>query len=142
MPQPVKLSDALIGAAREAAALTHRSLASQVEHWATLGRAIDGQLTKQQTADLVRGVQEARAVYGSPVSQAIAERITATIESVRSGNFGREIRESLHATSGPIYGTHPDFPGQMVRRNPDGTLTPGQLVGRNFMVDEVRSAAT
>ena len=68
MPQPVKLSDALIDSARKVAAGAHRSLASQVEHWAALGRAVEGSLTVEQAAALKRGVRDAPGIY-QPVSQ-------------------------------------------------------------------------
>ena len=135
MPKPVKLSDTLYDAAREAADLSHRSLSAQIEHWATLGRAIEGQITTRQSVELVRGVQEARALYGPPVSADIAERISTTVESIVDGSFSRRMRERLHAAALPIYGNHPDFPGKLVRRSPDGTQTPGRLVDRQFVAE-------
>ena len=57
MPQPVKISDALIEAAREVAPLANRSLAAQVEHWAALGRSIEGSLTSDQSTALKRAVR-------------------------------------------------------------------------------------
>ena len=135
MPKPVKLSDILYDAAREAADLSHRSLSAQIEHWATLGRAIEGQITTRQSVELVRGVQEARALYGPQVSADIAERISTTVESIVDGSFSRRMREHLHAAALPIYGNHPDFPGKPVRRSPDGTLTPGRLVDRQFVAE-------
>lgn len=37
----VKLNSRLVDAAREEAELFHRSLSGQIEHWATLGRALE-----------------------------------------------------------------------------------------------------
>jgi hypothetical protein len=142
MPKPVKLSDSLYAAARDAADVSHRTLSSQIEHWATLGRAIEGQITMQQTVELVRGVREARAPYATPLSADIAERIAATVQSIRDGSFSRAMRDQLRATGKPLYGTHPDFPGRLVRRNPDGTVTPGQLVNRKFIADAADEART
>jgi hypothetical protein len=136
MPQPVKISDALMEAARSAADLTHRSVAAQVEHWATLGRAIEGQLTAQQSSELVRSVREAQATYGAPPNVSFAERLADAMVSARDGTFSRRMRDELHHSERTLYGTHPDFPGKLVRRSPDGSLTPGQLVGRQFVADD------
>ncbi|MET0283536.1 MAG: hypothetical protein ABW352_03680 [Polyangiales bacterium] len=44
MPQPVKLSDALVEDARETGEVAERSIASQIEHWARLGRVVEAVL--------------------------------------------------------------------------------------------------
>ena len=41
MPVPVKVSDRLMQLAKADAATAHRSATAQIEHWATLGRAIE-----------------------------------------------------------------------------------------------------
>ena len=136
MPQPVKISDARMEAARAAADLAHRSLTAQIKHWATLGRAIEGQLTAQQSSELVKGVREAQATYGAPLNPAIAERLAEALMCARDGSFGRQMDEELLASGRTLYGSHPNFPGKLVRRNTDGSLTPGQLRGREFVPDE------
>ena len=130
MPQPVKLSDPLIDAAREAAPLAHRSLAAQIEHWAALGRAIEGNLTATQSATLTRSIQEPRpAAYApQPPAQALAEALQAAL----TPQLSRETSAELARSAGPIYGSHPAYPGYLVRYDPDGTLTPGRLVDREF----------
>jgi len=135
MPQPVKLSDSLIDAAREAAPLAHRSLAAQVEHWAALGRAIEHTLTSEQSAILKRGMvrEPAAQPYASPAAAQPTEVLAAALERAVSPEFAAQVRASLGATKGPQYGTHPDHPGSLVRRNADGTLTPGRMVKRKFV---------
>lgn len=133
MPKPVKLSDTLYDAARAAANLSHRSLSAQVEHWATIGRAIDGQITTQQTSELVRGVQEARALYGPPLAPDIAECVAATVNRLTDGSFTRNMRDALRKSGTPSYGHHAQFPGKLVRHNADGTLTPGRMVQNQFV---------
>jgi hypothetical protein len=134
MPQPVKLSDNLIEAAREAAPLAHRSLAAQIEHWATLGRAIEGSLTSDQSAVLKRGgVREPAArPYNSALIPDPSQILATALEHAVSPEFAAQVRLSLGRQAGPKYGTHPDFPGQLVRHNADGTLTPGRMVNREF----------
>ena len=41
MPAPVKISDRLLARAKEEAKSTQRSVTAQIEHWATLGRAVE-----------------------------------------------------------------------------------------------------
>lgn len=41
MAASIRVSDSLYQAAEEEAALMHRSLAMQIEHWASLGRALE-----------------------------------------------------------------------------------------------------
>lgn len=130
MSQPVKLSDSLIDAARAVAVDADRSLAGQIEHWASIGRAIERTLTStdvhalkrsntaihQETQDLEPRHAVVRALAESlqpTASAAIAARI-ATLSSVR-------------------YGADPVYPGFLVRVEADGTKTPGRFVGRTFL---------
>jgi hypothetical protein len=135
VPQPVKLSDALIEAAREAAPLAHRSLAAQVEHWAALGRAIEGSLTSDQSATLKRSaVQEPTAHPYAPAPTGYpAQILAAALEHAVSPEFAAQVRASLDRQTGPKYGTHKDHPGLLVRHNADGTVTPGHMVNREFV---------
>ena len=135
MPQPVELSDSLINAAREAAELAHRSLAAQVEHWATLGRAIEGTLTADQWATLTRGVQEARGEYRAKLDPEISERLAEALSRSVQPQFGKAVHKGLVQSARPTFGSHPDFPGRLVRRDPDGALTPGTIIKRKFTPD-------
>jgi len=56
MPQPVKLSDALLSAARTEAPVAHRSIPGQIEHWASLGRSVEMALTQAQISRLKAGL--------------------------------------------------------------------------------------
>lgn len=134
MPQPVKISDTLIEAAREAAPLANRSLAAQVEHWAALGRAIEGSLTADQSLTLKRAIHEPLAPpYGSSESaQAVRQRVISAISQSLTPEFQSRMRDQIAASPSPTYGTDEAFPGYLVRRDPDGTLTPGRLQGREF----------
>jgi hypothetical protein len=131
MPQPVKLSDVLIDAAREAASLAHRSLAAQVEHWAELGRSIEGSLTADQSADLKRSVREPPApAYGN--TETLNARIAAALKHALSPTVHEAFHAELRAHAEPLYGTDPAFPGCIVRDNPDGSRTPGHWVDNKF----------
>jgi hypothetical protein len=134
MPQPVKISDTLIEAAREAAPLANRSLAAQVEHWAALGRAIEGSLTADQSVTLKRAVKEPQAPpYGSSESaQAVRQRVIDAISQSLTPEFRSRMSAQVAASPFPTYGMDETYPGYLVRRDPDGTLTPGHLQGREF----------
>jgi ParD-like antitoxin of type II bacterial toxin-antitoxin system len=135
MPQPVKLSDTLVVAAREAASSAHRSLAAQVEHWATLGRAIEGQLTASESAVIKNSVQEARGRYTTAPPEDLGERIAAAIARTLQPAFSPSMRDRFARARTATYGAHPDFPGKLVRRDPDGTLSTGRMVDRQFIPD-------
>jgi hypothetical protein len=135
VPQPVKISDTLIEAAREAAPLANRSLAAQVEHWAALGRAIEGSLTADQSVTLKRAVHEPLAPpYGSSESaRTVRERVIDAIGQSLAPGFRSRMSAQIAASASPTYGMDDAYPGHLVRRDPDGTLTPGRLQGREFV---------
>lgn len=135
MPQPVKLSDPLIDAARQAAGLAHRSLAAQIEHWATLGRAIEGKLTIEQSSSLKHAVREpAPPRFHEPheQNQAIARALANALTSTARQDLARELAQS----PAPLYSTDPAFPGTILRENPDGTRTPGNWRDGRFVALE------
>lgn len=127
MPQPVKLPDALINEAREAAEREHRSLAGQIEHWAELGRAVEADLV---SAELLAAMTSASRVEPTAEGARLAE--------IFAGALSDESRRA-HATElerRTVYGTDPAFPGWLVRIDPDGRRTPGRLVNREFVPAE------
>jgi hypothetical protein len=134
MPQPVKISDALIDAAREVAAGNHRSVAAQIEHWAAMGRAIDNSLTPHQSMSLKNSVREpSPQPYMRSASDNLAQALVEALSRVASPEFSKQVHSELRQTHGALYGTHPAFPGYVVRSEADGTLTPGRMVNRQFV---------
>lgn len=129
MPQPVKLSDTLVDAAREAAEHADRSIAGQIEHWARVGRAVSDVLTPTETARVSRGV--GRATPASPGDERAA--LLQAIRLAVSRNGHARLGAVLRATGRTHYGTDPALPGCLVRIAPDGTRTPGHLVNRQFV---------
>jgi hypothetical protein len=131
MPQPVKISDTLLEAAREAAPLANRSVAAQVEHWAALGRSVEGSLTTDQATTLKRAVREPAAHYAissDTVAAALAQALGKALSSASRAEFSAE----LSALGQPSYGTDPALPGFVIRNNPDGTRTAGQWINGDF----------
>lgn len=116
MSQPVKLSDVLVLDARIAGQAMERSIASQVEFWARLGRAIE---------PLLRGVDAiALSRKAQPISEAIASVNTLA---------GREqLTAYLNAQPFPHYEPDANEPGVLIRTEADGTRTLGRFVNRKF----------
>jgi hypothetical protein len=121
MGQPIKISDDLALAAREEADVCDRSIASQVEHWARIGRAVEQVLGHAQVVALKRNA-------GLPeFAKAMRE---ATSETGR-----RKVLEHLERLGGPRYSVDPARPGHVVRVAPDGTRTRGRFVNRRFVAE-------
>jgi hypothetical protein len=139
MPQPVKLSDSLINAAREAAAAAHRSLAAQVEHWAALGRAIEGRLTADQSATLKNVIREPSASYRNPdqLNAALAAALSHALQPATQKTFAAELASDPE----PNYSADPALPGCILRENADGTRTPGHWVNDRFVPLEMAAPA-
>jgi hypothetical protein len=144
MPQPVKLSDSLIDAARGVAQGSNRSLAAQIEHWALLGRAIDNSLTPHQSVSLKNSVREpSPQPYGRTETDNVAQALVDALTRVVSPEFSSHVQSVLAQTTGALYGTYPAFPGYIVRRETNGTLTPGRMVNREFVpVSDSRNSAS
>jgi hypothetical protein len=118
MSQPVKLSDELVLDARLAAEISERSIASQIEFWAHLGRAIEPLLEGSR----VLALRRAGAVR--PLSECLA--------SVDSDVGRKRVADYLDSQPFPHYHAAPDAPGLLVRVDEDGTRTLGRFVGREF----------
>ena len=90
----VKLPAALVQQAREAAQPLRRSVAGQVEYWATLGRIVEHSgLTAQEAQTAIEGYEAAakRAREQTPDSlEALKMRVLA---AEASGSLARHVRE-------------------------------------------------
>lgn len=122
MGQPIKISEDLAVAAREEATLCERSIASQVEHWARIGRAVEQLLGHGQLVALKRhaGLPEFEKAMREATSEA----------------GQRKALRHLEQLGGPRYGVDPERPGVIVRIDPDGSRTHGRFVNRRFVADE------
>jgi hypothetical protein len=118
MSQPVKLSDEIVLDARLIAEVSQRSIASQIEFWAHLGRAIEPLLEGSRALALRR----AGAVR--PLSECLA--------AVDSDEGRQKVASYLDARPFPHYQPAPDAPGMLLRIDKDGTRTLGRFVGREF----------
>jgi hypothetical protein len=130
MPQPVKLSDALVLAARVAGEEQERSIASQVEYWAKLGRCVEKLFDGRQQAFLRR--------VTAPVD------LGALLEVVDTPKGRQVFREYLESEPFPHYKAHPEHPGLLIRTEEDGRERVGRFVNRAFVEEpvEARDATT
>jgi hypothetical protein len=119
MGQPVKLSDEMILEARVAGAAMGRSIAGQVEFWASLGRAMERVMTGS-TVDAVR-------------RRSSSMSLSESIETV-NGPKGRErLAAYLNSRPYPRFVADPVEEGVFVREDADGSRTPGRFAGRSFV---------
>jgi hypothetical protein len=118
MAQPVKLSEDLVLDARLTAEVNERSISSQVEYWARLGRAVEGVMHTRGVLALKR-LGDAK-----PVSQSLAAVDTpagrAKLEAVLAGR------------PFPHFEASKDRPGLLVKIDADGKRTVGRFVNRVF----------
>lgn len=122
MSQPVRLSDELVLDARQIAELAERSIAGQIEYWASLGRAIEP-LLEGSKALALRQAGDVR-----PLSQ--------LIESADTHEGRARVADHLGTRPWPHYEPAPDRPGLLVRIEADGTRTIGRFVNREFRTVE------
>lgn len=118
MGQPVKLSEALVLDARVVGETAERSIASQIEFWARIGRAVESVL---RTDSVLRLKQRGEA---APLSDCLR-----TVDT----KAGRA-RVKAHLADRPFPHFEPaaDRPGFIVKIDEDGKRTVGRFVNREF----------
>ena len=116
--QPVKLSDALVLDARVVGEAAERSIASQIEYWARVGRAVEPVLRGDE---VLRLKQRGEAV---PLSE--------LLKSVDSKTGRERVNAHLRTRPFPHFEPAPDRPGLLVKIDEDGTRTVGRFVNREF----------
>lgn len=104
--------------ARLAGKVEHRSIAGQIEYWATLGEALE---------PLLKGL-EAMALIRSKA----AKPLSAMLESVDSPGGRRRVAQHLKSLPFPHYEPAPGKHGFLVRTEADGTRIVGRFVNRRF----------
>ena len=135
MPSPVKVSDKLLALAREEAQGTHRSATAQIEHWATLGRAVEVMVAYREVLALKR-VGQTLPMPTFVRREEVHELLARLVEDVDRKN----VKARIQTAGTPLYTTDPEYPGMIVEIRPDGTRTPGHLEGRRFVPAGGKSA--
>ena len=118
MGQPIKLSENLVLDARVVGETSERSIASQIEFWARLGRAVESVL---RTETVLRLKKRGEAV---PLS--------AALSSVDTPSGRERVRAQLASRQYPHFEPAVDRPGLIVKIDEDGTRTVGRFVNRQF----------
>lgn len=135
MPVPLKVSDRLLALAREEARHTHRSATAQIEHWATLGRAVEVLAAYRDVLALKR----AGEVLSLPVFVS-REEVRARLAALVDDPDREAMKARIRAKGTPVYQADPDRPGKVVEVHPDGARTPGTVVNRRFVAARRRPA--
>ncbi|HEX9400025.1 MAG TPA: hypothetical protein VF912_07945 [Anaeromyxobacter sp.] len=118
MGQPVKLSESLVLDARVVAETSERSIASQIEFWARLGRAIESVL-RTETALRLK-------------SRGEVVPLSACLASVDTASGQERLKAHLASRPYPHFEPAADRPGLIVKIDEDGTRTVGRFVNRQF----------
>jgi hypothetical protein len=119
MGQPIKISEALALAARTEAEAFERSIASQVEHWAQIGRAVEQVLGHDQVAALKQ--QAGMPEFADAMRKA----------STEAGQ--RRALQHIRKLGGPRFSVDPTRRGGILRIDADGSRTRGRFVRRKFV---------
>jgi len=135
MAVPVKVSDRLLALAKKEAESTHRSATAQIEHWATLGRAIEVMAAYHDVLALKR-VGTALPMPAFVSSEAVHDLLAGLVSDADRGSVKARIR----AGGGPVYTSDPERPGLVAEVGERGRRTPGRLVHRRFVPARKRSA--
>jgi hypothetical protein len=114
MSQSVNLSDDLVNDARQTAEAAGRSIAEQIEFWATLGRALEPLLDGSRPSESNTGAPE-------PLSKCFAR--------VNTAEGRKRLADYLDSTPFPHYEPIPGEVGMLVRVDADGTRTTGRYFG-------------
>jgi hypothetical protein len=118
MGQPVKLSDELVLDARLTGEVSQRSIASQVEFWARLGRTVESLMRGREVVALKRS--------GG------ARPLSVVLSAVGSAEGREQLNQHLASRPYPHFEAAPGQPGLLVRVDQDGTRTIGRFVNRVF----------
>jgi hypothetical protein len=118
MGQPVKLSEALVLDARLVGEVAERSIASQIEFWARVGKAVEGVLRGDRLLQLKRRGEVA------PLSK--------LLKSVDSKAGRERVKAQQAARPYPHFEQAPGKPGFLVKIDEDGKRTVGRFVNREF----------
>lgn len=126
MPQPVKLSDALVLDARLSAEVEQRSIAGQVEYWASLGKLVDAMLDGKTRTDALK--------------KSGVKSLSELIASVGSAEGDARLNTYLESEPFPHFEPHPTRKGMLIRTDAQGEQSVGRFVDRKFVAETTRRA--
>jgi hypothetical protein len=118
MGQPVKLSDALVLDARLVGQAAERSIASQIEFWARVGKAVESVLRGDRVLQLKRSGE--------------AIPLSTLLKSVDSKAGRERLKAQQAARHFPHFEQAPGKPGYLIKIDEDERRTVGRFVNREF----------
>ncbi len=124
---PLRLESTLVEAADQARKLAHRSIAGQIEYWASLGRVLARIATPEQIASLQAGIARLQIEHleSEPIDP---DAVFADVERARaSGKLAEQV-----TTSAVRYQASRANPGFLERVAADGTVTVGTFHNGEF----------
>lgn len=121
----IKITSSIADAARAAAKLADRSLTAQIEHWARLGMDADEKLTGSAMMAMKQGDWETSA---KPQD---LEEIRSYLARLSTPGKATELALASGFLNGKTTYSRED--GVVVRTNPDGSETRGQMNGKEFI---------
>jgi hypothetical protein len=129
MGMPVKLSDNLVRDAREEAKAADRSVPSQIEHWARLGRTVESVLRYDDVVALKRADEKG----DTAVARQTRRTVVAALRRIAADGQRPELAEML-MRGRTVYQDAGD--GRIEQIEQDGTRRIGRIVNRRFTPDE------
>jgi hypothetical protein len=126
MGQPVKLSDEMVLEARKAGAAMGRSIAGQVEFWASLGMTMERLMT---------GTELDRAR-----SRTSARSLSESIETVNKPLGRQRLAAYLESRPFPRFAADPVEAQVMIREDADGSRTRGRFSGGKFIPSAIEAS--
>ena len=128
MAVPVKVSDKLLALAKKEAEATHRSATAQIEHWATLGRAVEVMAAYGDVLALKR-VGNTLPMPAAVSRQAVHDLLAGLV----SDPDRERVKTRIRAAGGPVYTTDRRGTEPVVEVSAGGRRAPGRLVHRRFV---------
>jgi hypothetical protein len=126
----VKISDDLVLAARQEARTAKRSLTSQIEYWASIGRATEILMTHRE----LLGLSGLNDLFPAGSRREEVHRLLTRL--VEQPEARAEALALIHAQGAPVYETDSAHPGKIIQVSRDGKRTPGRFKNRRFVPDE------
>jgi hypothetical protein len=112
MGQPVKLSDGLLNEARVAGAAMGRSMAGQVEFWATVGRALERVANRTQLERLQAGT---------------VLSVSEVVSTINAPSGRDRLQAYLESKPYPRFSPHPELPDTFYREDAEDSRTLGRF---------------
>ena len=115
---PLRIDGNLIKEARASGEIFHRSIAQQLEHWATLGKALEAVLTLSSVEKLKKAKE--------PIN------VDDLLANANSPAGKKRTLALLAKKKGPLYGTKPGQPEILLQYRADDSKVAGQMVNGEF----------